>query len=187
MQDCCAVTGTAKIHLCLQGNNIIRRLLGSIASLWSLICSTLLGFQWSHSSLYSTFSPSSLPLPPFIPSSLLLLPPSLPPFSLPLPSLSCLPSFLSPSLLPPSPPFLLSSPPPSPLTPLLPPVVYHHGKYATGGHYTCDVCHPVCGGWVRIDDSVLKPVSEEMVLRQNQTSNKVAYLLFYRRVDSIRT
>jgi len=66
-------------------------------------------------------------------------------------------------------------------------VVYHHGKFATGGHYTCDVCHPVCGGWIRMDDSILKPVSEETVLRHTQTANKVAYLLFYRRVDSLRT
>lgn len=66
-------------------------------------------------------------------------------------------------------------------------VVYHHGKTATGGHYTCDTHHPVCGGWVRTDDSNLKLVPEEHVLKPpaNQ-SNKVAYLLFYRRLDTLR-
>ena len=36
-----------------------------------------------------------------------------------------------------------------------------------------------------MDDSVVKPVPEEAVLRQSQTSNKVAYLLFYRRADCV--
>ena len=148
----------------------IRRLPGSIVSLWSLICSNLFGFQWPWFSLPPPPSPTSLPFS--LPSSFS----SLSPLLLPPPSLLLPPSS---SLLPPSSSLLPFS--------LPAPVVYHHGKYATGGHYTCDVCHPVCGGWVRIDDSVLKPVSEEMVLRQNQTNNKVAYLLFYRRVDSIRT
>ena len=80
---------------------------------------------------------------------------------------------------PPSPP--LTPPPPPP-----PPVVYHHGKAATGGHYTSDVFHPACGGWVRLDDGLLKAVPEEFVLRPaSQGSNKVAYLLFYRRLDTV--
>lgn len=66
-------------------------------------------------------------------------------------------------------------------------VVYHHGKSAVGGHYTCDVRHTGSGGWLRIDDSNVKPVPEEAVLWQSQGSTRVAYLLFYRRADCIRT
>ena len=65
-------------------------------------------------------------------------------------------------------------------------VVYHHGKTATGGHYTCDVHHPAAGGWVRADDSLVKLVPEEFVLKTGNQS-KVAYILFYRRLDTIRT
>jgi ubiquitin carboxyl-terminal hydrolase 10 len=66
-------------------------------------------------------------------------------------------------------------------------VVYHHGKSAVGGHYTCDVRHTGIGAWLRIDDSYVKPLPEEAIVRQSQASNKVAYLLFYRRSDCIRT
>ncbi|CAI8016024.1 Ubiquitin carboxyl-terminal hydrolase 10-A [Geodia barretti] len=66
-------------------------------------------------------------------------------------------------------------------------VVYHHGKSAVGGHYTCDVRHTGSGVWLRMDDSIVKSVPEEAVLKQPQTSNKVAYLLFYRRADCART
>ncbi len=73
------------------------------------------------------------------------------------------------------------SPPPPPPPPLS--VIYHHGKKATGGHYTCDVYHPTCGGWVRTDDSIVRSVTEDSVLKQGH--GKVAYILFYRRLDSI--
>ena len=65
------------------------------------------------------------------------------------------------------------------------PVVYHHGKSSVGGHYTCDVRHTPTGSWLHIDDSLVKPVSEEAMLKHAQLGNKVAYLLFYRRVDFI--
>lgn len=66
-------------------------------------------------------------------------------------------------------------------------VVYHHGKSSVGGHYTCDIHHSGTGGWLRIDDSFIKPVTEDSVLRQSQGSNKVAYLFFYRRSDFVQT
>jgi ubiquitin carboxyl-terminal hydrolase 10 len=66
-------------------------------------------------------------------------------------------------------------------------VVYHHGKSAVGGHYTCDVRHTGSGGWLRTDDNIVKSVPEEAVLKQPQTSIKVAYLFFYRRADCVRT
>jgi len=59
-------------------------------------------------------------------------------------------------------------------------VVYHHGKNAGGGHYTCDVCHPVYG-WIRTDDTRLKIVPPNYVLKPTQ--GKDPYLLLYRRAD----
>ena len=66
-------------------------------------------------------------------------------------------------------------------------VVYHHGKSATGGHYTADVFHPACGGWVRADDNIIRSIPEEFVLKPGGSAgvNKVAYLLIYRRRDTI--
>ena len=63
---------------------------------------------------------------------------------------------------------------PSPL------VVYHHGKNAWGGHYTSDVCHPT-HGWIRADDTRLKVVPFNYVLKPTQ--GKDPYMLFYRRID----
>ena len=60
-------------------------------------------------------------------------------------------------------------------------VIYHHGKYAAGGHYTCDVYHPSCGGWIRLDDSLIKPASEEQVTKHYK--ERIAYLLFYQKSD----
>jgi ubiquitin carboxyl-terminal hydrolase 10 len=63
-------------------------------------------------------------------------------------------------------------------------VVYHHGISSTGGHYTCDVLLPHCGGWINADDSNLCTLSEDKVLKgQNKEKHKVAYLLCYRRAD----
>ena len=59
-------------------------------------------------------------------------------------------------------------------------VVYHHGKTASGGHYTADVHHPTMG-WVRADDTRLKTVPINFVLKPVQ--GKDPYLLYYRRTD----
>ena len=66
-------------------------------------------------------------------------------------------------------------------------VVYHHGKSATGGHYTADVFHPACSGWVRADDSIIRSIPEDFVLKPGGSAgvHKVAYLLIYRRRDTI--
>lgn len=61
-------------------------------------------------------------------------------------------------------------------------VVYHHGLHAAGGHYTSDVRLAQCGGWFNANDTHLKLLSEEQVLKgQCKEFNKVAYLLCYRR------
>ena len=60
-------------------------------------------------------------------------------------------------------------------------VVYHHGKHATGGHYTCDVYHHGLEGWLRFDDSLIKRVSEQQVLKH--VAGRVAYLLYFKRCD----
>ena len=91
-------------------------------------------------------------------------------------------STVSPLLPPPS--LLLSSSPPPSLPPssLPPAVVYHHGLHAAGGHYTSDVRLAQCGGWFSANDTHLKPLAEEQVLKgQCKEVNKVAYLLCYRR------
>ncbi|KAG9352503.1 hypothetical protein JZ751_020917 [Albula glossodonta] len=60
-------------------------------------------------------------------------------------------------------------------------VVYHHGNSATGGHYTTDVFHIGLNGWLRIDDQVVKVITQYQVVKQ--TAERTAYLLYYRRVD----
>lgn len=60
-------------------------------------------------------------------------------------------------------------------------VVYHHGKKATGGHYTTAVFHPAINGWVNYDDSNVKVVPVTNVLQFSGL--RVPYLLYYRRVD----
>ncbi|KAL4234192.1 Ubiquitin carboxyl-terminal hydrolase 10 [Mactra antiquata] len=61
-------------------------------------------------------------------------------------------------------------------------VVYHHGKKATGGHYTTSVFHPGINGWIHSDDSQVKTVNVSYVLKN--MPHRVPYLLYYRRVDS---
>lgn len=61
-------------------------------------------------------------------------------------------------------------------------VVYHHGKKATGGHYTTTVFHPGINGWINIDDSQVKTVPSASVLKYQPP--RVPYLLYYRRLDS---
>ncbi|XP_026233498.1 ubiquitin carboxyl-terminal hydrolase 10 isoform X3 [Anabas testudineus] len=60
-------------------------------------------------------------------------------------------------------------------------VVYHHGNSATGGHYTTDVFHIGLNGWLRIDDQAVKVINQYQVVKQ--TSERTAYLLYYRRLD----
>ncbi|KAM9764855.1 ubiquitin carboxyl-terminal hydrolase 10 isoform 2-T2 [Menidia menidia] len=60
-------------------------------------------------------------------------------------------------------------------------VVYHHGNSATGGHYTTDVFHIGLNGWLRIDDQAVKVINQYQVVKQ--TTERTAYLLYYRRVD----
>lgn len=68
------------------------------------------------------------------------------------------------------------------VSPLPPAVVYHHGLHAAGGHYTSDVRLAQCGGWFSANDTHLKQLAEEQVLKgQCKELNKVAYLLCYRR------
>ncbi|XP_023694048.2 ubiquitin carboxyl-terminal hydrolase 10-like isoform X1 [Paramormyrops kingsleyae] len=60
-------------------------------------------------------------------------------------------------------------------------VVYHHGNSATGGHYTADVFHIGLSGWLRIDDQLVKVISQQQVVKQ--AAERTAYLLYYRRLD----
>lgn len=61
-------------------------------------------------------------------------------------------------------------------------MVYHHGKKATGGHYTTNVFHPGINGWVNSDDSQVKTVTAASVMKY--LPPRVPYLLYYRRLDS---
>ncbi|KAG8931531.1 hypothetical protein FRC02_002575 [Tulasnella sp. 418] len=76
-------------------------------------------------------------------------------------------------------------------------VVYHHGKFATGGHYTLDVLRQDQSEWLRIDDTYIEPVVEdEVVIDLRKAPNaakkgttlmgnaKDAYLLFYQKLSS---
>jgi len=69
-------------------------------------------------------------------------------------------------------------------------VLYHHGQSASGGHYTLDVLHPNRDmndrprpAWIRIDDELVSDIRADDVFK-NQTDDRCAYLLFYRRVSS---
>ncbi|KAI5296354.1 hypothetical protein KEM52_003704, partial [Ascosphaera acerosa] len=42
-------------------------------------------------------------------------------------------------------------------------VIYHHGKNASGGHYTVDVCRQDTREWIRIDDTIIRRVRPEDV------------------------
>lgn len=64
-------------------------------------------------------------------------------------------------------------------------VVYHDGKEATKGHYITDAFHVGYSSWIRYDDSSVKSVQEDYVLKPQGT--RVPYLLFYRRSDTIRS
>jgi ubiquitin carboxyl-terminal hydrolase 10 len=65
-------------------------------------------------------------------------------------------------------------------------VIYHHGKSATGGHYTIDILRQEQSEWLRIDDTQIDvvPESDVAVLSPEKCldKDKSAYLLFYHRV-----
>ena len=58
-------------------------------------------------------------------------------------------------------------------------VVYHHGKLATGGHYTCDAMR-ASGDWIRFDDTFVERVDHELVFREE--SERQPYILFYTQI-----
>lgn len=66
-------------------------------------------------------------------------------------------------------------------------IVYHHGRYASGGHYTVDVLRQDGHTWLHIDDTMFHTVPTEHVVRNATSPSRdyghdgLAYLLFYRR------
>lgn len=65
-------------------------------------------------------------------------------------------------------------------------VIYHHGKSATGGHYTIDILRQDHSEWLRIDDTQIDLISESDVAitsyEKVTDKDKSAYLLFYQRM-----
>ncbi|KAI9684705.1 MAG: hypothetical protein M1829_000080 [Trizodia sp. TS-e1964] len=58
-------------------------------------------------------------------------------------------------------------------------VVYHHGKNASGGHYTVDVRRQDGREWVRLDDTVIRRVrSQDVAQGGNQIESKVSVAKF---------
>lgn len=42
-------------------------------------------------------------------------------------------------------------------------VIYHHGKYASGGHYTVDIRRQDGNEWIRLDDTVIRRIRSDDV------------------------
>jgi len=63
-------------------------------------------------------------------------------------------------------------------------VVYHHGRLASGGHYTVAVKRQDDEGWIHIDDTHTWPMPVEDVLQYGMSSADQghAYLLFYQKM-----
>lgn len=72
------------------------------------------------------------------------------------------------------------------------PVVYHHGRHATGGHYTVDVLRQDGSSWIHIDDTIFNSITPEQVYMSENSRGQttasswaqkghdgLAYLLFY--------
>lgn len=70
-------------------------------------------------------------------------------------------------------------------------VIYHHGRFASGGHYTVDVLKQDQSEWIHIDDTTWSPVSVPSVQAGSEGSGTkqhhdgLAYLLFYAREDVV--
>lgn len=67
-------------------------------------------------------------------------------------------------------------------------VLYHHGKFATSGHYTVDVIHPNQDGvgeaWLHINDDIVNDVGHDVVFEgydEERVDGRCAYMLVYRR------
>ncbi|WFD30539.1 ubiquitinyl hydrolase 1 [Malassezia sp. CBS 17886] len=72
---------------------------------------------------------------------------------------------------------------PSPIQYQLFAVVYHHGRLASGGHYTMAARRQDDSGWLYMDDTHVGPIPEELVTQSEAGHEKSqAYLLFYQRV-----
>ena len=65
-------------------------------------------------------------------------------------------------------------------------VVYHHGKAATGGHYTTDIYHIGVNGWIQFDDSTVRKLPQGRDETFKHVPNRVPYLLYYRRCDLLQ-
>jgi ubiquitin C-terminal hydrolase len=64
-------------------------------------------------------------------------------------------------------------------------VINHHGRTASGGHYTCDVLESEEGGtWIRMDDAELWRVSSADVLSEKH--DREPYILFFENVDQVQ-
>jgi len=65
-------------------------------------------------------------------------------------------------------------------------VIYHHGKFASGGHYTIDLLRQDHSEWLRIDDTQIDVVAESDVVLMSPSTitdkDRTAYLLFYQRI-----
>lgn len=59
-------------------------------------------------------------------------------------------------------------------------VIYHHGRNAEGGHYTCDVLDGQ--QWLRIDDTAVELIDAASVTQTPDAEDKSAYILMYQRV-----
>lgn len=62
-------------------------------------------------------------------------------------------------------------------------VIYHHGRNAEGGHYTCDVKRPG-KRWLRIDDTAVEAIDADDVLDMSER-DKSAYIMMYQRKNRL--
>ena len=66
---------------------------------------------------------------------------------------------------------------------LLTGVIYHHGRNAEGGHYTCDVKR-ADEKWLRIDDTAVEAIDAGAVTEKPDSKDKSAYIFIYQRKRS---